>query len=379
MTNISVADIPLPDPEPRGMAGFQLSLAKMSFRGPLPGAATARLDVYRMYSSLISHGRAVNLVLATHWALASNDGAKPSSNQAIMASHWLSAIHQHGLLGHAMRPWLPHDEAMLIQAAETSGELQRGLDNACMSLLASKAMKSALITALAYPLVLLVATFVVIYTIGTQLLPQFAGILPPEAWTGSAVVLKYISYFAEHLLIPVVLAILLIATAICFSLPRWTNRFRDMVDRLPPWSLYRHWTGTTFLLSMAALIGAGVAQHDALAKLIATAPPYLQHHISRLLAKMHEGASNFGEAMYRTGTEWPDRRVVVYMRALGDAPDFDQLMTQLAKEWLNDGVAGIQTKAAVLRNIMFIVLFSLVGEVAAGIFALQQQMSAAVH
>jgi type II secretory pathway component PulF len=94
-------------------------------------------------------------------------------------------------------------------------------------------------------------------------------------------------------------------------LPVWTGPVRKLIDELPLFSLYKAWTGLGFLLSLSALLKAGVSLRDALEMLVRRSPPYIAE---RLQAVMDRDDAYLGEALAQSGYGWPDPRTIKLIR-----------------------------------------------------------------
>lgn len=112
---------------------------------------------------------------------------------------------------------------------------------------------------------------------------------------------------------------------VLFSLPRWTSRSRLAVEGILPWSLYRIWQGSSFLLSVAALMNAGVKMDEvSLGKLGKNADPYLAQRIKAIRRGIVLGA-NLGDALHQTGLVFPDREIIADLRIYAQLRGFDKI------------------------------------------------------
>ena len=85
--------------------------------------------------------------------------------------------------------------------------------------------------------------------------------------------------------------------------------------------------------------------------------------------------SNIGDALYKTGLNFPDAETVNDLRSYAALDGFDVMLMKLGKENLEDTVTRIQAQANILRNVGIILLGGVFSWIAVGIFSLQNQIS----
>lgn len=273
----------------------------------------------------------------------------------------------------------PIDELMVIQAGEEAGTLPDSLTLVVELIQASKKMKSSVISALAQPLFLFLLLIGAIFFIGYYVVPKLEMILPSSKWVGAAKSLAALSVFVQssYFLMSFFL-ILFLNILFVLSLPRWTGRLRTYADRIPPWSFYRLMLGSGWLLSLAALIKSGTSLYDALKEMHLFTKKnknrWLYERLKKTLFYLNNG-HNFGDALDKTKTSFPDQEVIDDLMTYSDLPNFEDILYTLGKEWVEEGLISIEKQSSVLKQFCIVLIGGAIGWFAYAVMTIQQLMS----
>lgn len=337
----------------------------------------ARSRIYRKVSSFIRNGVSLPDTLRVLYRFATDDGKRPGEPMAVVLKDWIDRTNNGRSFGRAVMDWVPPGDRIVIEAGESAGGLADALDNALFIHESGKKIRSAIVAGIAYPsfLVLLAIGLLVIF--GTRIVPSFETVLPRERWTGTAADMASVADFVHYGLVPVVLVALCTIGVMIWSMPRWTGPTRVKADRMVPWSIYRLNMGAGFMLSVSALVKAGVHMPEILRMLGRGAPPWYYERMSEALKYVNNG-QNLGEALHKTGMNFPDRDTVQDLRAYAGFDNFDETLELLGRQWVEESVDRIRAQMAIIRNISLLVLGAVFATIATGIFALQQQVTSSL-
>lgn len=351
------------------MSGFEQRFIKLQFSGG------SRLRIYRKLERFIRNGITITNALETIWRHSSQDGRKPKNPSAVVVDAWRRQINEGKSLGVAVAGWVPENDRVVIEAGSQS-DLPSALENACFLHESQRRIRSALIAGLAYPIVLVLVAVGFMVIFGTQVIPAFETILPRDQWTGVGYQMSLMADFVSHGLLPLSIAVVLLTIAMIWSMPRWTGPMRVKADAFAPYSIYRLVAGSGFLLSLGALVKAGVPIPSVLRLLKKDAKPWYAERLTRTLAHVDNG-HDIGEALYRTGMNFPDKETVNDLRSYAMLEGFDEMLTKLGRENIEQTVERIESQTATLRNGGIIILGGVFAWIAIGIFSLQEQITAA--
>lgn len=208
-----------------------------------------------------------------------------------------------GSLSQALSDVVPTAELIMIDAIQGSGDasLAKGLYFMSDTVEKIDRMMRTIKKAILYPCLLLIIFSALLTGFSLFAVPVLADLLPPEKWPALGRVLYSVSYAISHhgwlMAVAVVTAIVLFAR----SLPRWQGPLRRRLDRLPPYSLYRDFSGAMLVVSISSLMRTGVSLRSSLERASRFSSPWMRWHIRQVLTRLSsEQATQFGEA-FATG------------------------------------------------------------------------------
>jgi type II secretory pathway component PulF len=351
------------------MAGFETWFLKVQF------GAKERERVYRKISSFLRNGVSLPDTLRTIYLHATDDGRKPKNPQAVVVKAWLERIANGQSFGRAVTGWVPDSDRIIIEAGETAGNLADALENAMFIQQSAKKIKGAILAGIAYPMVLMVLAVGLLLIFGDKIVPAFSTVLPRSKWTGTPAFMGNVADFVNTGMFPCLFALGVVIGVMLWSMPRWVGKYRVYADRFVPWSLYRLTMGAGFMLSVSALVKAGVQVPEILRILMRGSKPWYYERTSKALMHVNNGV-NIGEALYRSKMDFPDKETVKDLRAYAGFDNFDETLELLGRQWVEESVDKVRAQMAVLKNLSLVVLGIVFGVIAVGIFALQQQVAA---
>ena len=165
-----------------------------------------------------------------------------------------------------------------------------------------------------------------------------------------------------------------LACAFWASLPRWKDGLRVTFDRFMPYSIYRVLHGSTWMISFASLVNAGVRTESALEQLMAGASPWMKVRIQACLKGMRSGL-NPGDALAKSGFGFPDIEIIddlgVYARLSG----FDIALATIGREWITESVERIQAMMKVVFGFSVLLVGLFIALMVGGLIGMELQMT----
>lgn len=298
--------------------------------------------------------------------------------QVIALRSWIDGMNNGKRLSQMLDGWVSPVERMLIAAGEASGTMRASLEAATRVMEARKEIRGAVVKGLAYPLILLGVAFAVLYLFGFRVVPEFTKIVPADRFHGLAAVLVTLSDFARGWIFVTAGGAAAVIVAFFISLPRWDGRYRVLADRYAPYSIYRIVQGSTWLIGLSSMLEAGVRLEAALQQLADMADTWLANRINAAVRGMRSGLQ-LGDALHRSGYEFPDREVIDDLAIYSSLSGFDEAMSILGREWLTESVAEIKARMSVVFGVALLSVTLLVGVMVGGMMNMQIQMSQAIQ
>lgn len=332
-----------------------------------------RIEFYETLSLLLENNVLLSDALHELYMVWSDKGRKPSEGLAVIAKRCFSEVSNGKTLGQALEPWVPAQEVGLITAGERSGGLVQSFSDAIRVIQAGMRIKSAILSATIYPILLMSVTGLLLWIISTKMVPKMAMMSNPDNWPGAAYALHIISNIVVNFGLAIVVGIILLLVAVFYSLPRLTGPFRVVLDHLPIYSTYRILHGSTFLLNIAVMLRANVLLKDALEVIAEKANPWLKERVDAAHYGIGIGG-NLGVSLDRAGHKFPDKKAVQILMILASRKGFEAALNRFSERWLETSIKNIEKTASLCLVVSITIIAMLMGLVVVGTTQMQQSI-----
>lgn len=353
------------------MTKLDLLYAKLVFRLN----TEKRMATARKLASLLRNDFTLMDALNRLEMIESHGGTKPDEPFAIVMREWQKNLERGMSFSDATRGWVPPDETLLVTSGNLS-DLVVALENVSRVVDGTQRIKRAMTSAIAYPLFLLILTFGIIMLVGVYLVPPLAEIAGDNIiWRGMAASLIWISEFSIKYW-PVVLGIFIALVAIVWiSLPNWSGRLRAKFDKLPPWNVYKIQMSVGWLMSLSAMVAAGITMPDAMRMLADNANKYLRSILDETLHYIANG-DNLGVALNNTGRDFPNTEIIGDLAIYADMNGFDENLGRVANDYLEESVRKMESVSSALNSFGILLVSAIIAWVVLGTFQMQDQITA---
>ena len=356
-----------------------MKLSKMDFfLTKLVFTTKSRLRLYDKICRYINNGVPLIIALEELYRFITNDGKNIKRNTAVVVMQWLTSLRNGNSFSVAIGEWVPADEVSIIASGEISGDISSSIQS-IIQMNDTKRKICAALSGILYPVALLSSTCFFLFIFGVKVVPAFAQVLPVSQWQGAGKTMYQLSYFVRNYLLGSILLAIILCFVIVFTLPLWTGKIRRFIEFIPPWSIYKSVVGCGFLLSLSALLNAGIPSPEAIRIIFKTATPWYKERLVAIRQALFNGAPNIGEALYRTGYGFPTKDMVMDIRTYAALDGFESMLNKLSEEWQNETVAYINAQMAIFKNIAIIIMGGVFMWIVSGMFALEQQISNAAQ
>ncbi len=353
------------------MTKLDLLYAKLVFRTN----TDKRMAISRKIASLLRNNFTLMDALHRIEMIESFDGRKPDEPFAIAMREIQQNLEKGMTFSEATRGWVPTEETLLLMSGNVSSLLV-SLENVSRVVGGIRRIKRAMWSALAYPLFLFLLTIGIIIMVGIYLVPPLAQAAGSDIiWRGTAASLIWVSDFANKYWYVFAAGLVGLISVVWLSLPIWTGRLRTLFDKLPPWNIYKLQTSVGWLMSLAAMVSAGVSVPDALRLLMDSSNRYLSNILEETLHHIANG-ENLGSALALTGKDFPNSEIVGDLMIYSDMNDFAQNLDDIAKDYMEESVRRMESISSVLNSIGIILVSIIIGWIVLGTFQMQEQITA---
>mgnify|MGYP003288799335 CR=1 FL=1 len=355
------------------MNKLELLYAKLVFRLN----TEKRMAICRKLASLLRNDFTLMDALGRLEMIESKGGKKPNEPIAIVMRQWQKNLEQGMSFSDATRGWVPLEETLLVTSGNISN-LVLALENVGRVVDGTQKITRAMRSAILYPMFLLGLTFAIILMVGIYLVPPLAEIAGNTVvWRGMARSLVVLSNFSIRYWY-VFLVVFASAIAIVWlTMANWSGRLRAVFDKLPPWSTYKIQVSVGWLMSLAAMVGAGVTIPDAIRMLADNANRYLRSILERALRFIANG-DNLGVALQHTGRDFPDSEIIGDLTIYADMNGFDENLNQIANDYLDESVRKMEKISNILNSVGILLVSAIIAWVVLGTFQMQDQITSAI-
>ncbi len=353
------------------MSGIEVFYAKMVCRF----STDKRISIWRKLVSLLKNDFTLVNALNRLQMTESHGGSRPNEPFAICMREWERNLERGLSFSEATRGWIPAEETLLLTSGNMSS-LIVALENVGRIVVANKRIGRAVFGAIAYPLLLLVLVFGIIIMVGIYLVPPLAEVAGDGiVWTGGAASLIWLSEWAGKYWKFIAFLLGISVVFMWLSLPVWSGRLRAVFDRFPPWSIYKIRISVSWMMSLAAMVSAGVSIPNAMRVIADNANKYLRNILDKTLRHIANG-DNLGNALQNTGMDFPNQELIGDLSVYSDMNDFDENLNHIANEYLEDSVRKIESLSDVLNTIGILLISGVIAWVVLGTFQMQDQITA---
>ncbi len=333
--------------------------------------SVVRYKFYMKLSQLLGNGVPLDTALGQIERIAAR---KRSGVMASLYRKWRHNIANGQNFGQVMSPYVPSSEAILLETGANSGRLVEALKNTAESIEQQGKVKKAIVTAAAYPGVLIAMLIAAMLMSAYSVIPTFEEIIPVEEWQGISYAVAISAGFIRNYSFLIGIAFVMLVFIIGFTMPRWTSKSRIMFDNIPPWSLYKMWQGSSFLLAISSMMAAGVKLDEvSLGRISRQSEPYLAQRIKSLIRYITAG-DNLGDALYKCGYKFPDEEIIGDLQIYANLRGFDQNLIWITRSWVDSLVETVTVTMKIVNTVILMLIALVIGALITSFYDIFQQI-----
>ncbi|MDR2098679.1 MAG: type II secretion system F family protein [Rickettsiales bacterium] len=335
-----------------------------------------RLRIYYKLAALLGNRFTLMEALDRIWMIESKDGKSQEEPMAIAVAWWIRELEKGLPFSSAIDGWAPAREKLMLSVGDVS-KLEKALVNVIKVSEGSNKIIKPLLNAVTYPLMMIGLSLLIIVGVGVYMVPPLLEFAKNAQWTGTAKSLVALSGFVKVYwwTLPAVLGGIIFTIYISFA--NLTGPARIILDGSPPWSLYRMFTGVSWLMSLAALVESGTPISRAMQSLRQQANPYLKERIDKALMYMKNG-DNLGTSLKKSGTHFPEDELIGDLEIYSELDNFETTLNTVATDYLNSAIEKINKQAGMLNSFALLIVSGIIAWVLLGVFDMQNQVQSAM-
>ena len=259
----------------------------------------------------------------------------------------------------SLSKYVPEQDTMIIAASEQD-DITIGFTTVIENNKKTNEMKKAFIGALSYPVLLVCVLLALLFYFSVKVIPAFVESIQADTVLSpsSVFLIKLCDNFTLWFSM-LILSIALLALAIYWALPNFTNKYRKYFENIPPFNMYRIMVGCGFLFALNSLGRAGFMQLEALEQMMALAKPYLKYRIRLIMEQMADGL-DIGQALIHSKLDFPDKQMVRELAVFIKYSEDDSLES-LSSTLAEDGLESIKLQASVMKLLINFIVYGCIG------------------
>jgi type II secretory pathway component PulF len=244
-------------------------------------------------------------------------------------------------LADGMRDWFALNVVEIVRVGEEGGALNETLRSAINTMTQRGGMMGTLIGAVSYPILVITMACVIIVYLNNSVFVQFRAIKSIDQWPQAGRDLVATSQFIEAWWWLTLIGILVIVLGFRYLLGNYIGELRPLLDRVPPFSLYRRLAAARLMETMGLLVANGVVFKNAIKVMQYHANPYIGSHLVMMEHYLGMGKGNIADVL---ATGLIDDADILRLRVLAEVKGFEHGLTRM-------GVRGAEKSANTIRLI----------------------------
>lgn len=263
-------------------------------------------------------------------------------------------------LSESLAPFIPVEEMLTIQAGEkgvvTDGikpKIVLAIESARRQKESSDEMRTAINGAMLEPITQLIIFTLTSILFGAYVWPEMLSSFPIQYWPEWTLpIIKVQMWTANNGLF---LTLLIVAIfAYYYSLPNWTGRVRQILEKIPPYSIYRDRMASALLGVIGGLLHGGLTLEESLRRVEARSTPYLKWHVRKMIKASAASGKDPMKALH-TGLFSQD--VLDRLEDAASSRDFDETLAHIGREALGS-IIKVVKRAVTYSSITILALIA---------------------
>jgi type II secretory pathway component PulF len=248
-------------------------------------------------------------------------------------------------LAEGMREWFALNVVEIIRVGEAGGALNETIHSAINTMSQRSGSLNAFISAVSYPsLVIIMACAIIVY-LNNSVFIEFRAIKPIDQWPQAGRDLVNVANIIQSWWWLVFLGLMVTVIFFRVMMNNYTGDFRPLLDKVPPFSLYRRFAAARFMETLGLLVTNGVVFKNALKVMQYHANPYLLSHLVMMEHLLSMGKGNVADVL---STGLIDDTDIMRLRVMAEVKGFEHGLTRM-------GVRGAEQSTRTVRLISRII------------------------
>lgn len=268
-------------------------------------------------------------------------------------------------LADGMSGWFSVNIIEIIRVGEEGGALAQTMKSSISTLSQSSSTMGALVSAIIYPLLVIIMACAIILYLNGSVFEQFKGIKPIEQWPEAGKTFIAVAGVIQHWWWTVVVGFFAMVVIIKKIMTSYTGELRSLLDQVPPFIFYRRITAARFMETLGLLVSNGVVFKNALKVMQYQATPYLISHLMMMEHLLGMGKGNVSDVL---STGLIDEKDVLRLRIMAEVKGFEHGLVRMGAHGAEQVAKTLKVISKIIGGILMAVGAVLIITIIRGIF-----------
>ncbi len=277
-------------------------------------------------------------------------------------------------LADGMQEWFAVNVVEIIRVGEEGGALLETVRSAISTLGQRSTSIGALISAVSYPLlVILMACGVIVYLNSTVFI-EFRSIKSVALWPDAGRQLVSLAETIQRwwwLFIAIIIGIIMLFR---YLMNNYVGDLRPLLDKFPPFNLYRRFVASRLLETLGLLVSNGVVFKNAIKVMQYQASPYVASHLVMMEHLLGMGRGNIADVL---ATGLISEADLLRLRVMAEVKGFEHGLVRMGVRGSEENTKILKLIARITGSILLVVGAGLVIMIVRGIYLTAMSMGQA--
>jgi len=268
-------------------------------------------------------------------------------------------------LAEGMRDWFNINVVEVVRVGEQGGALVETVKSAVNTLGRSSGAMGSFIAAVAYPVIVIVMACGIILYLDKSVFVQFAAIKPVEQWPQAGRDLLATAAFIRYWWWICLLGAVIFVWVMMKIMSDYIGEFRPILDKIPPFSLYKKFVAARFMETIGLLVANGIVFKNALKVMQYRAVPYITSHLVNMEHLLSTGKGNIADILMTGLIEEKD---VLRLRIMAEVKGFEHGLIRMGVRGAENSVKTLKTISKIVGGLLMVMGAYLIIVIIKGIY-----------
>lgn len=268
-------------------------------------------------------------------------------------------------LAEGMRDWFGTNIVEIIRVGEEGGVLNETIKSAINTMGQRSGAIGGFISAVSYPLMVIVMACSVIVYLNNTVFIQFRAIKPVEEWPDAGRQLVDVAHIVQTWWWLVFLVIAVLTLLLRSIMNNYIGELRPMLDKVPPFSLYRRFMAARLMETLGLLVANGVVFKNAIKVMQYQANPYLTSHLVMMDHLLGVGKGNVADVL---STGLIDDQDVMRLRVMAEVKGFEHGLIRMGIRGSDQSIKTVKLISKIIGGMLLAVGGLLIVIIVKGIY-----------